>query len=315
MSDTPLVSVCIPAYNHERYVGECLEALLAQSYPNMELLVVNDGSTDGTWEVLNTFRERCEQRFKRVVFRTQENQGTCKTVNALFREARGDYIAICASDDKFLPGAIQAEADFLSAHPETGLVFGTNLIMDSDSRICYWDDRQNNVYDKADAVYLSFTDFLVRLSKISPSSRALGTYRKILRINHVGNGWMFRRNLLEQIPPFTPEAPLEDHWFMMQVSKWARISFVPQETFCYRWHAANTIKQTERMQAFARLTYLWERKYVKTLPNRKYYDIFMLRYSREIKRKMKKRYGLFGLLKYYRRFWRRNLQGYLHSRF
>lgn len=315
MSDVPLVSVCIPAYNHERYIGECLEALLDQFYPEMELLVINDGSKDKTWEVLNSFRARCEEHFRRVVFRTQENQGTCKAVNALFREARGDYIAICASDDKFLPGAIQTEADFLSTHPETGLVFGTNLIMDSDSRICYWDARQNIVYDKADAAHLSFTDFLIRLSKISPSSRAFGSYRKILRINHVGNGWMFRRALLEQIPPFTPEAPLEDHWFMMQVSKWARISFVPQDTFCYRWHAANTIKQTERMQAFARRTYLWERKYVKTLPCRKYYAIFMLWYARKIKRKMKKRYGLPGLLKYYKRFWCRDLQGYLHSWF
>lgn len=274
MSDIPLVSICIPAYNHERYIGECLEALLDQDYPNMELIVINDGSKDNTWEIINTYKERCDQFFKRVIFKTQENQGTCKTLNSLLQEAAGEYIALCASDDKFLPHAIQAEAEFLTANPKSGLVFGTNLIMDSDSTICYWDKQQNNVYNKEQATYTSFTDFITKCTSISPTSELFGTYQGILKSNHIGNGWMFRRALLNVIPPFTPEAPLEDHWFMMQVSKHAQISFIPNETFCYRWHATNTIKQHEKMRIIAKQTYLWEKKYVSTLPCKKFAHIF-----------------------------------------
>lgn len=305
--DLPLVSICIPAYNHERYVGECLEALLGQDYPNMELIVINDGSKDNTWEIINTYKERCDKHFKRVIFKTQENQGTCRTLNSLFQEAAGEYIALCASDDKFLPHAIWAEVEFLSTHSKSGLVFGINLIMDSDSTICYWDEQQNNVYNKELATYISFTDFITKRTNLSPSSKLFGTYKGILYANHVGNGGMFRRSLLKYIPPLTPNAPLEDHWFMMQVSKWARISFIPKETFCYRWHATNTIKQREKMRLIASQTYLWEKKYVKTLHNKKFHFIFTSFQSKKLKRKLKARFGQAGRRMYYKRYWLRDL--------
>ncbi len=76
-----LVSVTISAYNHERYIEECIRSIIAQTYENIELLVIDDGSTDRTFEILQSLKPECEKRFVRVVFETQKNQGTKITGN------------------------------------------------------------------------------------------------------------------------------------------------------------------------------------------------------------------------------------------
>ena len=80
-TESPLVSVIMPAFNHENYVQEAIKSIISQTYPNIELLIVNDGFTDATWNKIQEMRAECEIRFSRVVFETQENKGTCLTQN------------------------------------------------------------------------------------------------------------------------------------------------------------------------------------------------------------------------------------------
>ncbi len=287
----PLISVCIPAYNHERYIRKCLEAVLTQDYPNIELIVIDDGSKDSTWSVLQELRPACEKRCRRVVMLHQENQGTCITLNRLFSLAQGEYIAITASDDAFLPHAFINLSNFLSSHPQTGLVVGKNLIMDENSVRCYWDAQRNNVYDKNQAVYRSFTESLTEHT----NRTQFGTYSELLKANHITNGWMFRKNLLSQIPPFTPKAPMEDWWFMLQISKVARISEIPEETFSYRWHAANTIKQAKKMHQLSLKTLQYEWKCVSKQKKSRWAKEF-----REICCKKISIFKIFNLLHFYK---------------
>ncbi len=88
----PLVSVIIPAYNHENYVQECINSIIEQTYKNIELIIVDDGSKDSTWNKIQEMKAVCEKRFVRVHFETKENEGTCKTLNKLLSLAKGEFI-------------------------------------------------------------------------------------------------------------------------------------------------------------------------------------------------------------------------------
>src|ERR1700690_1726677 len=93
---TPLVSVVTPTYNHERFIGPCIESLLGQSYPDWEQIIIDDGSTDDTGKIVSTYRD------SRIRYHSQANQGPfelAKTYNRALALARGELIAILEGDD------------------------------------------------------------------------------------------------------------------------------------------------------------------------------------------------------------------------
>src|SRR4030043_1485616 len=90
-----LVSVIIPAYNHEKFVGEAVESVLNQSFKNIELIVIDDGSIDRTGEVVQSYDDH------RLTYIYQENQDAYNTLNRGFRMAKGTFISILNSDDKY----------------------------------------------------------------------------------------------------------------------------------------------------------------------------------------------------------------------
>lgn len=108
MSESPLVSVCIPAYNAERYLSAALDSVLSQSYSNIEIIVVNDGSTDKTAEVLDTYMK------KGVISITQDNAGQCAAANRAFKESTGDYIKFFDADDLLSPDFIKNQVERLN---------------------------------------------------------------------------------------------------------------------------------------------------------------------------------------------------------
>jgi glycosyltransferase involved in cell wall biosynthesis len=116
----PLVSVIVPAYNASAYIEEALGSVLAQDYPSLEVIVVDDGSQDGTPGLARRFGERV-----RVV--EQNNAGPAAARNCAVKLARGDLLAFIDADDVWLPGKLKAQVDYLRAHPETGLVYGRYL--------------------------------------------------------------------------------------------------------------------------------------------------------------------------------------------
>jgi len=116
-AEAPLVSVTVPTYNRWPLVAESIDSVLAQDYPNFEIIVVDDGSTDGTGEhIAATYGDRIEYIW-------QENQGAAAARNQGIRAARGEYIAFLDSDDTWLPGKLSSQVDALQAHPEAGFVY------------------------------------------------------------------------------------------------------------------------------------------------------------------------------------------------
>jgi hypothetical protein len=113
----PRVSVIIPVYNRESYIGEAIASVLAQTFGDFELLVIDDGSTDRTREVVRAFHD---QRLRLLCHAS--NRGTARARNAGVDMARGDYLAFLDSDDVALPQRLAEQVDFLDRHPHHAAV-------------------------------------------------------------------------------------------------------------------------------------------------------------------------------------------------
>lgn len=256
----PLVSICIPAYNHATYVRECIESVMVQDYQNIELLVIDDGSTDDTWDRIQELRERCEQRFVRVVMRTRENRGRAKTFAELFGEVRGELYGDIASDDRYLPGAISRLVRIFCDDEGVGLAVGRNRLIDASGRRCFWDADRQIVYDRSAARYESLDDLIEEGAGFDLSGADFGSYRRLCSGNHVPNGALKKVAFVRRVRAFDDRAPLEDLWFHLQLSKVARYAYLPEDVFEYRWHGVNCSQDLLTLWRDERTTLLLEEK-------------------------------------------------------
>ena len=260
-----LVSVLIPSYNHEKYVQETINSIINQTYQNIELIVIDDGSKDSTWQKIQEMKEVCQKRFVNVIFEIKQNEGTCATFNKLLEKANGEYVYIIASDDTAMPNAIEKEVMFLMNNPDYALCVGDNAIMDSSSKICYWEKELNIIYDTPKAKYKTFGEYLQKTHELDFSSNLFGQYKYLYRGNHVPNGYLIRKSIFDKIGYFTKEAPLEDYWLMLQISKYAKMKYIDEVLFNYRWHETNTIKQKDKIIDYTNKTKEYENNLLENL--------------------------------------------------
>ncbi|MBN1545109.1 MAG: glycosyltransferase [Syntrophaceae bacterium] len=116
----PLVTVIIPAHNHSKYIEECIDSVLSQEYSSIDLIVIDDGSSDGTDCRIREILRRNPSSFR---FLSRENRGLVATLNEGLKIARGNFICELASDDLLLQGSLEKRVDYLLKHPEIGVVF------------------------------------------------------------------------------------------------------------------------------------------------------------------------------------------------
>jgi glycosyltransferase involved in cell wall biosynthesis len=126
----PFVTVITPAYNQGQFLKETIESVLSQDYPNIEYIVINDGSTDNTEEILKEYNGR-------IRWETQQNMGQTPTINKGWKQTKGEIITWLNSDDTFLPGGVRKGVEYLLAHPETAIVFGDTLLTEADGTPLY----------------------------------------------------------------------------------------------------------------------------------------------------------------------------------
>ena len=263
--ESNLISVLIPAYNHEKYIQETIKSIINQSYRNIELIVIDDGSKDLTWQKIQEIKEECEKRFVNIHFETKQNEGTCKTMNKLLSYANGDFIYLIASDDLAKSQAIEKEVEFLSKNPDYALCVGDNELIDANSTVGYWDKDRNFVYNLKDAKFKTFAQFIQKRVKFKLTSNKFGRYDKLFEENHIPNGYLIKKSILKKTGYFTPEAPLEDWWLMLQISKYAKLKYLDEVLFSYRWHSTNTIKQTDKIENMGKQTIVHENKIIENI--------------------------------------------------
>lgn len=126
----PLISIGIPCYNAERYVDYAIRSIIAQSYTNWELLIIDDGSTDGT---LNKLKSYQDSRIK--IFLDGENKGISYRLNQLIDYAKGEYFARMDADDIMFPERLSKQLELLQADPKIDVVGSTAIVIDNSNRV------------------------------------------------------------------------------------------------------------------------------------------------------------------------------------
>lgn len=129
MSDSPLVSIITPSFNQAAFLEQTLRSVLEQDYPNIEYLVADGGSTDGSVEIIRQYADRL------AWWVSEKDHGQAEAINKGFARASGEYVAWVNSDDYYMPGAISAAVQTLQTHPEAGMVFGDVQVVDREERI------------------------------------------------------------------------------------------------------------------------------------------------------------------------------------
>lgn len=131
MQNTQLVTVIVPAYNHEKYIIECLESIHKQTYRNFQWIVVDDGSQDSTPKILQD--NQGKYGYQLII---QKNKGLSRTLTDTLKEfAVGKYICICASDDFWCEDKLEKQVKFMEAHPEYAMCYGRAYNVDINSNI------------------------------------------------------------------------------------------------------------------------------------------------------------------------------------
>jgi len=124
MHNDPKITVLMPAYNAGSYIAEAIASVLKQSFTDFELLIVNDGSTDDTVQVINSFND------KRIVLISQENKGIAAALNVGLKAARAPYIARFDADDVCYPNRLKMQYEFITTYPEYSVIGSAADYMD-----------------------------------------------------------------------------------------------------------------------------------------------------------------------------------------
>jgi glycosyltransferase involved in cell wall biosynthesis len=124
----PLVSIITPSFNQALYLRRTMESVLVQDYPNLEYIVVDGGSTDGSQAIIKEYETRLAH------WESLPDKGQTDAINKGFARATGTYLAWLNSDDVYHPGAITEAVTYLEGHPEVGMVYGDCTFIDADDR-------------------------------------------------------------------------------------------------------------------------------------------------------------------------------------
>lgn len=227
----PLVSVLMPAYNHASYVGEAVGSVLGQTYGNLELIAIDDASSDATWSVLQSFGDERLRRFRHDI-----NLGAHATLNEALSRARGTLVAVINSDDVYAPERLQKAVACLAANPELGACF---------SRYGFIDEAGRTVRE-ADSLAAEFPDAAQSLGgDAAKLERNELQVLSVLARNylHTTSNLVCRREAVEQVGPFRNFRYVHDHEFFLRLCLRHPIAVLPENLLGYRVHAANTLAE------------------------------------------------------------------------
>lgn len=129
MPNTPQVSVCIALYNHEQFLSQTLESVLAQTFRDFEIIVVDDGSSDGSLKLLKSYAARYPQ-IKVITHPNRSNKGISATTNLAIQESQGAYIAFIGSDDTWCHDRLERQVELLQKDLSLGLIYSSTYIID-----------------------------------------------------------------------------------------------------------------------------------------------------------------------------------------
>lgn len=229
-ADAGLVSVIIPTYNRAAFIGASIRSVLEQTYSNLELIVVDDGSTDDTDSVVAAYSD---PRFRYV---RQPNRGRSNARNHALSLAKGKFITFLDSDDMYLPDKVQSQVNYLRSHPGTGMVYTSAHCVDDQGEMLpnkYLASVSGLIYESI----AFFTPVTITLPTVM-------TYKEVF--DHVGG---FDEKMYR----------FEDTDMWRRISKYCRIDAMQDYTCLLRTHDDNSLLNQKPDQIEAALDYYAEK--------------------------------------------------------
>lgn len=212
----PLVTLITPTYNQAAFLEETIQSVLAQDYENIEYIIINDGSTDSTAQILDKYKGAVKSE-------NQANAGQASTLNKGWHMGKGELLGYLSSDDILHPSAVRKAVEYLTAHPEVVMVYPNCDLIDPNSRV-------------------------IRTSLCRPFE-----YESLVvdQECYIGPGALFRRSALEQMGGWDPTLRLgPDREFWMRIGLLGRIQMIDEICAQYRMHPSSiSYYQTDAVSA------------------------------------------------------------------
>lgn len=211
---SPKISIVLPCYNGAKMLGSAIESILAQTFQDWELIVVNDCSTDNTLEVAQLYADK-DARVR--VVSNKKNSKLPATLNHGFREARGEYWTWTSDDNLLLPNFCQEMNDYLDSHPEVGFVVSDEQHIDEAGNIMYANRMPHN------------------LSLILPIN------------NYIGASFMYRAEIARKIGEYRVDLFLvEDYEYFLRLNDVCGVGVISKELYQYRIHPGSLSATRQR---------------------------------------------------------------------
>lgn len=219
---TPLVSIIIPCYNHEKYVRYTIQSVIEQDYENIELLIIDDGSKDSSVNIIKEMIPACQTRFLRFEFIHRPNKGLCATLNEALKWCEGKYFSAIASDDILTKFKTTIQVQFLESNPHIIASFGSMKRIDS----------KNNELESLiapDRLY-TFKDVILKKGNIFSPTQMIRT-QAILDVGGYPDGIL-----------------IEDWYMWLKLSQLGKLHSSAQILTLYRSHDSNTSNRVSDIQ-------------------------------------------------------------------
>jgi len=228
--DLPLVSILVPCYNHEKYVEETIKSILNQTYNNIELIVIDDGSKDNSVQIIQKLAD-----LHKFIFIQRQNRGLSTTLNEGISIANGDYISLVASDDILEHNKIEISIKiFLNIDNSYSMVVGNAKFIDNSSKPLKLKRKEHKFEDVIS--YYTYRKYKFNIKT------DFGTYKSILTGNYIpAMSCTIKKSYLLKCGLFDEEYSLEDWSFWLKLSKISKFYFTDQVFANYRMHASNSI--------------------------------------------------------------------------
>lgn len=219
---TPLVTIAIPVFNHSMYITQCIESVISQDYPNIELIIIDDGSIDDSTKVIEGMLARCEERFIRIEFRSRRNIGLSATLNEALAWSEGKYFAALDSDDIMMPGKISRLLPIMENEPELAGVFSGNEAIDGDGRVFGVESLPER--------YFGFDEVIMHRHTFSSP------------------GQLLRTDLMKSVGGYIAGMYIQDWYMWLKLTESGyKLKNVSEVLVQYRYHGTNISKNRQRM--------------------------------------------------------------------
>jgi hypothetical protein len=220
MDNRALVSIGLMVYNHEAFIEDCLKSLLQQDYSNMELIILDDASTDRSREIILRYCDKLREKFCHVTF-LYHNRNCGKipqNMNELIGQAQGEFYKGFSGDDIMRPACISCLVECMQMHPEVSIVYSNGHVIDDNFRLEKHSGTGTKIFLQKpinDTCENTFRKLMFGIGPSSPSA-------------------MFRKIVYERYGPYDESIPYEDYEYWLRICRKERFFYLDEDLIYYR---------------------------------------------------------------------------------